>query len=539
MIMRFALMMLCLLTMLPSAFAEETAKTFAVAPFAIHGPKDYQYLQKGIPAMLQTRLTWTDHFTPVSKDIVEQHAADPIADTTAAQKALTGIASDYLVYGSVTIMGQECSLDVQLMDKAGKVSPFASQTTLDQLIPSLETTAKQINGDVFKRPEAKPAAKTTAAGQMNPNLVFNQSHADNQASLNPQFRYETTSQDEGRWRSQSLKHKSRGMLVLDADNDGKNEIFIMEENAVYAYVAKDSRLLLLDTYEGAMSSKYLNINALDSNRDGNSEIFISAVDGESEDVRSLVLTFEKGKFHLQEDRIKFFVNVVRLPPDFIPTLVGQIKGHGRLLDPGVYELIRMSGEYKKGKRLSLPKKSNVFNFAYLPQKDGTKIIVAYNDHLIINSDKGDLQAVTEEIYAATSIRMEDMDVIPGMGLDRNDADMKYYYVPARLLITNLDKDKSYELLVNKPISIATEFFSNFRSFSQGEVHSLYWDGIGLNLVWKTRRIKGTVVDYAIADYNNDGNLDLVVCIQTYPGATGLSSKRTIITAYPLDQKLEP
>ncbi|MDD4650338.1 MAG: VCBS repeat-containing protein, partial [Desulfoplanes sp.] len=146
MIMRFALMMLCLLTMLPSAFAEETAKTFAVAPFAIHGPKDYQYLQKGIPAMLQTRLTWTDHFTPVSKDIVEQHAADPIADTTAAQKALTGIASDYLVYGSVTIMGQECSLDVQLMDKAGKVSPFASQTTLDQLIPSLETTAKQING---------------------------------------------------------------------------------------------------------------------------------------------------------------------------------------------------------------------------------------------------------------------------------------------------------------------------------------------------------------------------------------------------------
>ena len=538
MILRLALMMLCLLTMLPSAFAEEAAKTFAVAPFAIHGPNDYKYLQKGIPSMLQTRLAWADHFTPVSKDIVEQHATDPIGDTTAAQKALTGIGSDYLVYGSVTIMGKECSLDVQLLDKAGKVSPFASQTTLDQLIPSLETTAKQINGDVFKRPETKPAPKASSAGQMNPNLVFNQSHAGDQASLNPQFRYQTTNKDEGRWRSQSLAHKSRGMLVLDADNDGTNEIFIMEEHAVHAYVEKDNRLLLLDTYKGAMSSKYLNINTLDINRDGNSEIFISAVDGENEDSRSLVLTFEKGKFHLQDDRIKFFFNVVRLPPDFIPTLVGQKKGNGRLLDPGVYELIRMSGEYKKGKRLSLPKKSNVFNFAYLPQKDGTKVIVAYNDHLIVNSDKGDVQAVTEEMYVATSISMEDMDVIPGMGLNRNDADMKYYYVPGRLLITNLDKDKDYELLVSKPISIATQFFSNFRSFSQGEIHSLYWDGIGLNLAWKTRRIKGTVVDYTVADYNNDGIKDLVICVQTYPGATGLKSKRTIVVAYPLDQPVE-
>jgi hypothetical protein len=198
-------------------------------------------------------------------------------------------------------------------------------------------------------------------------------------------------------------------------------------------------------------------------------------------------------------------------------------------------MVRMSGEYKQAKCLALPEKSNVFNFAYLPQKNDHKVIVAHNDHLIVNSSTNDLQAVTEEIYAASGVKLEDLDTIPGMGVNRNEADMRYYFLPTRLLPSNLDSDDTYELIVARPVSIATQFFSNYRNFSQGEIHSLDWDGIGLNIVWKTRRIKGTVVDYNIADYNNDGTNDLVVCVQTYPGATGLRHKRTLVVAYPLDQ----
>jgi hypothetical protein len=507
-----------------------------VAPFGVHGPQAYSYLQQGIPSMLQTRLTWPDHFSPVSQDLVKKQIPAPIESTDAAAQGLAGLQTDYLVYGSVTIMGKECSLDVQLMNKEGTTTPFASQTTIDQLIPSLETTAKQINGDVFKRPEQQPVQETKNVNQMNPNLVFNQSQVGQEAVLNPQFRYQTTSQDQsGRWRSQSLAHESRGMIVVDADNDGSNEIFIMDEHDVYAYKETNNRLLKLDVFKGPRDSQFLNINALDINRDGHTEIFISAVNGVKEDARSLVLTFQNKKFVLEEDRIRLFFNVVKLPPDYLPTLVGQEKGHGKLFDRHVYELIRMSGEYKTGKALSLPEKTNVFNFAYLPQKENYKVIVAHNDHLIVNSSTNNLQAVTEEIYAASGIKLEDLDLVPGMGVNRNDADMRYYYLPTRLLPSNLDKTGNHELIVARPVSIATEFFSNFRSFSQGEIHSLNWDGIGLNIVWKTRRIKGTVVDYNIADYNNDGTNDLVVCVQTYPGATGLKHKRTIVVAYPLDQ----
>jgi hypothetical protein len=536
MILRLTLILCCLLSFSPQALAEE-ARTFAVAPFGVHGPQAYNYLQQGIPSMLQTRLTWPEHFSPVSSDVVKKQIPSPVAGTDAAKKSLAAVGADYLVYGSVTIMGKECSLDVQLMDTTGKVTPFASQTTIDQLIPSLETTAKKINGNVFKRPETQPVQEPETVNQMNPNLVFNQSRSGQQAVLNPQFRYESTNQDQsGRWRSQSLPHECRGMLVVDADNDGTNEIFIMDEHTIHAYQEKDHRLLELDTFKASRNGLLLNINALDINRDGNTEIFVSAVEGTDQTPASLVLTFQEGRFAVEQERIKLFFNVVKLPPDFLPTLVGQKKGHGKLFDSGVYELVRMSGEYKQVKRLALPEKSNVFNFAYLPQKDDYKVIVAYNDHLIVNSSTNGLQAVTEEMYAASGVKLEDLDTIPGMGVDRNDADMRYYYLPTRLLPTNLDNTGNYELIVARPISIASDFFSNFRNFSQGEIHSLEWDGIGLNIVWKTRRIKGTIVDYAIADYDNNGNNDLVVCVQTYPGATGLKAKRTIVVAYPLDQQ---
>ena len=63
---------------------------------------------------------------------------------------------------------------------------------------------------------------------------------------------------------------------------------------------------------------------------------------------------------------------------------------------------------------------------------------------------------------------------------------------------------------------------------------MYWDGIGLSLAWKTRRIKGSVVGLSLADFNNDGVLDLVVCVNTHPGTLSVSARKTVVQAYPLD-----
>ena len=68
---------------------------------------------------------------------------------------------------------------------------------------------------------------------------------------------------------------------------------------------------------------------------------------------------------------------------------------------------------------------------------------------------------------------------------------------------------------------------------RGEVHALFWDGVGLGLKWKTRRIRGSVAAVDLADFNNDGILDLVVGLNTSPDL-GVGSRQCIVTAYPLD-----
>ena len=92
----------------------------------------------------------------------------------------------------------------------------------------------------------------------------------------------------------------------------------------------------------------------------------------------------------------------------------------------------------------------------------------------------------------------------------------------------------YEVIMNKDISVAAQVFQRFRRFSQGEVHSLFWDGVGMNLAWKTRRIKGTVVDLALEDLQNTGKKQLVVCLNTYSGAVGIGAEKTVIVTYDLD-----
>jgi len=107
-------------------------------------------------------------------------------------------------------------------------------------------------------------------------------------------------------------------------------------------------------------------------------------------------------------------------------------------------------------------------------------------------------------------------------------------VPMRMLPVDIEKRGKYTLLANKPISVSAQFFARYRFFPEGEIHNLIWDGVGMSLLWKTRRIKGSVVDFTVADVASDGGLSLVVCVNTHPGALGFSQRKTVVLSYPLD-----
>ncbi|EFL49263.1 conserved hypothetical protein [Solidesulfovibrio fructosivorans JJ]] len=526
---RLALLAVALLC-LPSLALAASAKTYAVAPFAVHGPEKYQYLSQGAQSMLESRMNWPGHLAPMDKSKVGSRLAKAPGSEAEAKKTLADIGADYLAYGSITVSGEQASVDIMVIGQNGQKWPKNFTTKMGDLIPAMERTAQSLNNEIFQRPAAKGDA---AVNQMNPNFVVNQTNQNQKVYLNPNFRYAGPADSPGVWRSQSMPFVSRGIAIDNLSGTGKNEVAILGDHSVQVFAYKDRQLLPVAKYEVPPNIKLLKISTLDINGDGKAEIIVSS--RYFKDPRSFILQLDGN--HLKElyKDIKLYLNVATVPPDFSRQLVGSKGDPKDLFVQGVHNVIFSGGQPALSTRLNLPSKANPFNFVYLPEKSGYKVILNDDkDHLVVYTAKGERVAATEDQYCGSAIGLEYDSLMAPMEKPKSDYLWTYYYIPLPMLVTNLDKGDRFELLVSKNISLAAQFFETFRTFSQGEIHSLYWDGVGMSLLWKTRRIKGTITGYALADIDNDGQKELVVCINTWPGATGVYARRTIVLAYKLD-----
>ena len=521
------------------------AKTYVVLPFAYNGPEKYKHIGKGAQSMLSSRLNWREHFEPSeisgSKDA---EAAIPTSKVDAA-KLMDKLGTDFLVYGSFTVIEPEASVDLTVQSRDGNTWTESQRMPVDTIIPGLERMAQSIRGQLFERPgdKAKAEKEDTSKPQdkaknvpVNPDIIVGETGQSQLATLNPRFRYEGSPQTPGRWRSQALPFASNAIAVGDLDGSGKTSIVLATDTAVRVYRNKGTQLELLGEVKTNSRRKLVNVGLIDTSRSGVLDIVVG---GHQDDgPKSMVLNFKDGKLSIKDDNIPMYLSVVRIPPNFQPTLLGQKSGGpGRMFQGGgVGEVIRQGGQYTLGKMLQLPEMANVFSISYLPIKgEGYKVVnIDSSNHLVVYTEKLDLQSKSQDTYCSSATGLEeDQTLAPGLGKPKDDL-ASNYYVPVKPLVAALNQPDQYELLANKDISVAAQTFDRFRNFSQGEVHSLFWDGVGVNLFWKTRRIQGAVVGIDVGDVNNDGRKDLVVCVNTYPGAAGLEHRKTIILGYDLN-----
>jgi hypothetical protein len=528
------------------AFAAQKV-TYIVLPFSVQGPQGFAYLEKSIPQMITSRIYWKDRVEPARE---LSPGARPVDSESEAEKLRVQYKADYVIWGSVTIVGDDASLDVQVRDKAGKVWPQTREAKAPQLISAIGAMSDAINRDVFNRATSASnrsagSGGTAGAGrvnQMNPDIMVNE-NSPREVYLNPQFRYAGASQeDESRLRSQALNFPAIGMEVTDADGDGKNEIFLLDDHAVRAFrFEKNNQLKQIGEHRFSLNSQCLNIRSLPSPSGRGAWSVVTVID-QGGIPQSCVLTFNGSSFKEEMKNIRHYLNVVRMPPDYLPKIIGQEAAPPRLFRPNsLAEMIPQGGTLVSGGRLNLPPEANVFNFTWLPssrgERDGQKLIVLTGtETLRVYNSKLSRLAETSESYSGASTGMEIDPSMPGLG--RETVTMSnVFYIPMRMVPYDLERDGNWELIVNKPISTASKVFDRYRYFPQSEIHSLFWDGLGMGLQWKTRRIKGSMVDYTVADANNSGIPSLVVCVNTHPGAIGASARRAMVLLYPLDISL--
>ncbi|MBQ8744229.1 MAG: VCBS repeat-containing protein, partial [Mailhella sp.] len=496
------------------------AATYVVAPFKVSGSQGYSYLGQAVPSMLTSRLFLQGKFEPCERQDAALKEKSP-ASREAAAALGKKFKADYVIWGDITVMGDQASLDVSAITPEGKVWKDAVTSPVNALIGGLQNMADKINVGVFGRTDVARAS-APAGGPSSPNSAFmvNETYgkANTGAYLNPSLRYQGTEDSLSQVRSQMLKFECLGSEIADIDGDGKNEVLMLSPHDLYVYTWKDgNRLEERGKYRLPASMRPVLVRAY---KDMNKQyIILSGHDENNRCATSQVLQFVNGKFKVIIKSIDRYLNVVSLPPMYAPVLIGQDSDRSSTVSGRVYEVQIVDGKaVRRGNISKLPKEATVFNFSWIPGEKGKPdhlTLVSENDTLMTYNNKGQRLSVTEDQYSSSSVYIIGDRGIGNLNTDEDDNIMTY--VPMRMPVADLDRDGRYELIASKPITTAGKLFGNYRTYPQGEIHAMLWDGMGLNLLWKTRRIKGTVADVNLADVDNNGKLDLVVTVNAYAG----------------------
>ena len=525
------------------AFATQAtaAESYAVLPFKITSVDQYQYMGVSVPQMISSRLYVKDKFQPVAKTtVVDQSSLSSESDAAKAQGSMR---ADYVIWGDMEIRDADCEMNVYARNKAGKMWSRHVRTKINNMNPKIQELSAAISQDVFGYtagtgvtaiPSQSQAPIRETQNQLNPDLVVNEDGVRD-VYLNPNIRYAGNTDDSGSLRTPTLPFPSVDFDIADLDGDGRNEIVLIENHAIHVYRYENGKMVDLASDQMLLMNNNLSVRVFNPGV-GRPKIIVNSQDDRAASA-GYVYVFDGKNLKQESKNIPYYMNVVTLPNMKQPTLIGQYGDVQRVFKGGIYEMMKAAdGKYMEGTRLDMPEKVNALNFTWIPYtRDTGPLLVALTDEerLRVFGKGGNRLFETEEKYSGSYVGIEQTNQIRGMGKDRTYLPDKYY-IPERMLVADLEGRGEYVLLINKPSSTAAQIFERYRFFPQGEIHALYWDGIGLNLKWKTRRIKGSVIDISLVDFNNDGIKDLVVGINTHPGAVGLSERKTMFIGYPLD-----
>ena len=94
----------CLMLVMGLQAQAAQAKSFVLLPFEVHAPQNYSYLSKAVPSTLMGRLSATG-----ATGTMGPRAAGSAAE---ARKFIGG--ADYALWGTVSVMGNDCTIVLNL-----------------------------------------------------------------------------------------------------------------------------------------------------------------------------------------------------------------------------------------------------------------------------------------------------------------------------------------------------------------------------------------------------------------------------------------
>ncbi len=506
----------------------------AIVPFQINSEKDYTFLQKGIVQMLTSRLS-SDKVVvvdPVSTETTLQSIEGMTGDSLALM-AGAKLQADYVVHGSITVLGESVSIDSKMLNVTGTREPFHffKQTpSMNEVIPQINLLATEINDEVFGRRAPAVATATQPAPTAQQGLPATDSRAHpekliqggitadgtgralpgHSSPLNPAF-IQGVGPHAGKglfWKSRNYSYLINGMAVGDVNNDGAQEVVVANPDKIIIYQMVQNRMAKLAEVKGPKFTTNLSVDIGDINENGTPEIFVTALTGNKDALASYVLEFENKVFKTVVRKTKHYFRVIQHPHRGA-MLLGQKQRAG---DPPhnspIMEMEWKGGDYISTGRLLPPRRVNLLGLAVGDIiNDKTEQAVALNasDRLRVLELSGKEMWTSTDYYGGTPLYY----AMPG---DSPGTTYRSAYYPVRLLAVDLDGDGQIEVIAPQNVDSAKRRLAEQRFFSKSKLVALTWDGLGLTPLWQTRQLSGRIQDIAVADFDNDGEMELLAAV---------------------------
>ena len=124
--------------------------TVTVLPFTLNSSENIDYIKQGIEEMLSSRISVPDKINVTNKNVVmEEIKKSKIKSITANDVYNLGkkLNSDYVVWGSITKIGNSISIDGKLVDivtSKSDIGIFTQSQSLDEVIPKINDFSQNI-----------------------------------------------------------------------------------------------------------------------------------------------------------------------------------------------------------------------------------------------------------------------------------------------------------------------------------------------------------------------------------------------------------
>lgn len=501
----------------PSRAAADSVKQILILPFTIYSDKDLSFLQKGIQDMLSTRLVQEGVVRPVPRERVDALMADAgTLDQAGALRMAAGAGADYVVLGSVTVLGDQISTDARVFDAATRKIALTFNDTGNsqgEVISHVNRFAEQVNSRVFgsgaETARALPPAPQapTDPSRKHPETLWTGRVASERASYGEEGGYY---QGEV-WRSRNLNMEIIGLALGDVDGDGQTEMVFVDESEVHLYRLVQERFVRLGAFESRRIAKIVAVDVADIDGNGRAEIFVTAVNRDNQFPISFVLEWTDGGLKPIVTEVSSYFRVIHVPGGGA-MLVGQGKGGKKPFISGVEEMTWNGGTYAPAAPQALPSWINVFAFSYGDVTgNGNTDTMAFTDlyYLRLLDSEGQKEWESPEEFGGSGVYLKYPADAARIG---EYIEEDKYYLPQRILIADVDGDGVNEVIVSRNRDAAKGLFERLRLFKGGHIECLSWDKMGLYPEWRTREISGHLSDYSIGDVDNDGRQELVYTV---------------------------